>query len=143
MGSIGGQPFFPWFTIPDPQCPNSPPSAPARNNKFFCPTSAVTSASPSPAAHSLVLNQVGLQSQQPLRCSLTGTAQSALACPASRRVHHGLIFLAPGSKAPGLLLTTGLHILCPLQTPPGFQICPYLTLDDYKVLNFLLACPCP
>ena len=45
--------------------------------------------------------------------------------------------------APGLLLTTGQHILWPLQTLPGLHVCPGLTSKDYKILNLLLACPCP
>lgn len=48
----------------------------------------------------------------------------------------------PWLLAPGLLLTTGQHILWPLQTLPGLHVCPGLTSKDYKILN-LLACPCP
>lgn len=77
--------------------------------------------------------------------SVMHSAGAALACPISHSVGHGLTLLFPGSwlPAPGLLLTTGQHILWPLQTLPGLHVCPGLTSKDYKILNLLLACPCP
>ena len=91
--------------------------------------------------------ELGVQSSQALEPadSVMHSAGAALACPASHSVDHGLTLLFPGSwfLAPGLLLTTGQHILWPLQTLPGPHVCPGSTLKDYKILNLLLACPCP